>query len=666
VAAALAVLLLAGRAEYACCQDTPAKETIHFEAPLVRDAPAAPPAPPAPVPRPAPPPPDVPDPHFSIIKEPGQSYLPPPRDDGPPVLKRPLEPEPKPAPRPPAEALPLYEAPFFPPLGHAGPSGVLPREQQAGPHFVPVEDRWRIGFPAWQRYEEGAGPDADAPYRQGSKWDPFNQNVYKGDYPILGQHTFFVLTATSETLAEPRQNPVATTPFESTVRPGEAEFFGRPNQALFSQYLSLGLELFHGDAAFRPADWRVKLTPVFNVNYVDFDELAQVNPDVRRGTDRGRSYLALEEWFVETKLADLSPNYDFVSLRVGSQPFVSDFRGFIFADTNRAVRLFGNADSNRIQYNLAYFAQLEKDTNSELNTFHERHQQVLVANCFVQDFFFPGYTAQWNVVYNHDSPTFHFDQNDFLVRPDPVGTFTPHGLDVVYLGWTGDGHINNININHAAYWALGRDSHNNIANRAQDISAGMAALELSYDRDWMRFRGSVLYATGDDNVRNGHATGFDGILDNPNFAGGQFSYWQRQAIRLLGVNLVNRESFFPDLRSSKLEGQSNFVNPGLFLLNAGVDFDVTPKLRLINNINFLWFDTVEPLRVFTYQEHIDNFIGIDLSMGVEYRPFLSNNVIVTAGVAGLVPGEGFRNLYHNSQTSVDFLAAGFVDLVLRY
>jgi hypothetical protein len=584
----------------------------------------------------------------------------------PPALQPLPEVDREPAPSQPEPAAPWYQAPVDPPLGYAGPSGVLPLEEQADPHFVPVEDRWRIGFPEWNRYEKGSSPDADAPYQQGSPWDSFNQNVLKGDYPFLGQHTFFVLTATSRTLVEPRQTPIGTTAFESTARPAEAEFFGRPNQALFSQFFAVGLEVFHGDAAFRPVDWRVKVTPVFNVNYVDLEELAVVNPDVRRGTDRARSYLSLEEWFVETKLADLSPNYDFLSIRAGSQPFTSDFRGFIFSDINRGVRLFGNLDSNRQQFNLAYFAQLEKDTNSGLNTFHERHQQVLVANYYIQDFYFPGYTTQFSVTYNHDSPTFHFDQNDFLVRPDPVGTFTPHGLDVVYLGWTGDGHINRFNINHAAYWALGRDSHNNIANRGQDISAGMAALELSYDRDWMRFRASALYATGDENPRNNHATGFDGIFDDPNFAGGEFSYWQRQAIRLFGVNLVNQGSLFPDLRSSKIEGQSNFVNPGLLLLNAGVDFDITPKLRLINNVNFLWFDTVAPLQVFTYQQHIDNFIGIDLSMGVEYRPFLNNNVILTAGVAGLVPGEGFRDLFHNSQSSVDFLVAGFVDLVLRY
>jgi hypothetical protein len=588
-------------------------------------------------------------------------------DQEPSALKRPLElPAPRPAPPPTAVSEPYFLAPSDYPLGFTGPSGVLPRDIQTDPHFVPMEDRWRIGFPLWNRYAEGSTADADAPYQIGHWWDPYNENVLKGDYPILGQNTFFVLTAVSHTLYEPRQAPVATTPFESTSTPFKSEFFGRPNQNLFNQDFSTSFELFHGDAAFRPVDWRIKITPVFNINYVNFDEVAAVSPDVSRGTTRGRTYLSLNEWFAEVKLADLSPNYDFVSIRAGSQPFLSDFRGFIFSDINRGVRIFGNLDSNREQFNLIYFNQLEKDTNSELNTFENRYQQIVIANYYVQDFVFPGYTSQWSIHYNHDEPSFRFDTNGFLVRPDPVGVFTPHGLDIVYLGWTGDGHINRINVDNAFYLALGRDSLNPIANRGQDVCAEMAALELSYDRDWMRFRVSGLYASGDNNPNNGHATGFDSIQNDPNFAGSEFSYLGRQAIALFGVNLFNRESLFPDLRSSKIEGQSNFVNPGLILLNAGIDFDLTPKLRLITNINFDWFESVAVLRQFVFQQHIDDYIGIDLSVGCEYRPFLNNNVIVKAGVASLVPGEGFAELYDNSNNRVDLLVAGFIDVVLRY
>ena len=424
-----------------------------------------------------------------------------------------------------------------------------------------------MGFPEWDRYGLNHPPGEDYPYQKGHWWDPYNQNVLKGDYPIIGQHTFFVLSASLVSVLEPRLIPTATTPFESTTNPFSEAFFGRPNQYSNLNFLSMSLDFFHGDAAFRPVDWRVKVTPIFNFNYLTVEELSVINPDVTRGTTRARTYFALNEWFAETKIADLSPDYDFVSIRAGAQQFTSDFRGFIFSDLNRGVRLFGTENSNREQFNLVYFRQLEKDTNSGLNTFHDRHQDVIMANCFIQDFIFPGYTTEFSVHFDHDAPTFKFDNNNVLVRPDPVGVFHPHEVDVAYLGWAGEGHVNRLNVSHAFYWALGHDTLNPLANQPQEISAQMAALEVSYDRDWMCFRTSFFWASGDENINNRHATGFDAIFDNPQFAGGEFSYWQRQSIRLFGVNLVNRGSLLPDLRASKIQGQANFVNPGLYLAN---------------------------------------------------------------------------------------------------
>ena len=56
--------------------------------------------------------------------------------------------------------------------------------------------------------------------------------------------------------------------------------------------------------------------------------------------------------------------------------------------------MFGSFDNNRIQFNAAYFAQLEKDTNSGLNRFDRRQQNVYVANIFRQDFIRKG-GANW-------------------------------------------------------------------------------------------------------------------------------------------------------------------------------------------------------------------------------------------------------------------------------
>jgi len=51
------------------------------------------------------------------------------------------------------------------------------------------------------------------------------------------------------------------------------------------------------------------------------------------------------------------------------------------------------------------------------------------------------------------------------------------------------------------------------------------------------------------------------------------------------VALVNGDSLLPNLRSSKIQGQSNFVNPGIYILNFGADIDITPKMRGFININ---------------------------------------------------------------------------------
>lgn len=564
--------------------------------------------------------------------------------------------------------MPPLRWPVDPPTGYSGPSGIVPREEQTSSHFVPMEDRWRIGFPDWDRYGRDHPAMDEYPFDPGSRLDPYRQNVLKGDYPILGQHNFFTLTATEDMLLEARQVPTPTTPFESTADPNSEEFFGDPDQFFLQNNLVLSTDWVHGDGAFKPPDWRIRITQIFNINHFVADELGVVNPDVRKGTARTRFDYALEEWFLETKIADLGIAYDFVSVRAGSQPFVSDFRGFVFADTNRMVRLFGTRASNRDQFNLVFVDQAEKETNSFLNTFEDRHQNTYIANYYRQDFLWPGYTAQFSYHFNHDQASTKFDENEFLVRPAPAGVFAPHTINSHYLGWAGDGHINQINISHAFYWVLGKDDLNPIAGEEQNINAQMFALELSYSPDWLRFRASYLFASGDSNVQfgNHNATGFDAIFDNPNFAGGQFSYWQRQQIKLFGVELVNRFSLLPDLRATKTEGQQNFVNPGLQLFNLGVDGEITPKLRLIGNANFLWFNQTEVLRTFVFQEDIAARIGTDLSLGFEYRPRLNNNLLFIGGASCLLPGGGFRDLYKPLVGDVNTLSAGFLNAVLTY
>jgi Carboxypeptidase regulatory-like domain len=513
--------------------------------------------------------------------------------------------------------------------------------------FHPEPDRWSIGMPDWDRY----GIGGEHPYVQGSRWDPFNRNKLKGDVPIIGKQTFLILTATSDTFLDARRLPTPTD--VSSARPGSSDFFGKGNQIFLDQTFAFSFDLFHGDTSFRPVDWRIRITPVVSLNYLDVQELGVVNVDVRNGTTRLDSHLGLQEAFAEVKLHDLGPNYDFVSVRAGIQAFNSDFRGFLFVEEQPGVRLFGNLDSNRWQYNVAYFNFLEKNTNSGLNSMALRNQQVIIANAYRQDFLFPGYTAQLSVHYNKDDASIHYDDNGFLVRPAPIGAVfssgmvRPHSVHAAYLGWSGDGHIGPLNLTHTFYQAVGNDSFNAIAGKAVTINAQMAALELSYDRDWFRIKSSVFYASGSANPSSGRARGFDSIDDFPEFAGGIFSLWNRESIRLTGsgVALNPGDSLLPDLRSNKDEGQANFVNPGIFLANIGAEFDLTPKLRGFANVNYLRFERTETLEQILFQSPIHHSIGVDSSFGVRYRPPLTENISIAAGAAALVPDQGLRDIY---------------------
>ncbi len=591
------------------------------------------------------------------------------QDPNPSVLRDPLDPEE----RLPAvdEAVDLTSAfvglPGESPRGYSGPSSVLPRETQTTSRFEPVEDRWRLGLPNYDRYGKGHPVQDDYLGVEGTMWDPFNQNLLKGDYPIIGQHTFLRTTARSASLFEGRQLPTPTAPLVSTRNPATAVSLGSPNSYQFLQNDTVSFDLFHGNAAFKQPDWRVRLDTVFNMNHLVADVLGVASTDAGVGQSRFRTDLAFQEWFAEAKLMDTSAYYDFVSARVGSQSFTSDFRGFIFSDTNRGVRLFGTRMANQDQYNVVLFDQMEKDTNSNLNRIEkDRRQNTLIANYYRQDFVFPGYNVSASFHANHDAASRQVDLNGFQVRPDPVGIAIPHQVNSYYVGLASDGHIERVNVSSAAYYVFGRDQNNPIAGRPQDISAWMAALELSYDKDWMRFRTSYMFNSGDANPNNGRATGFDAIFANPNFAGSDFSYWGRQAIRLYGVELTNRQSLAPSLRNGKFQGQTNFVNPGLHLANVGVDADLTPKLRLVQNTNLLWFNQTEVLEKFLQLPKIRNFIGTDISLGTEYRPQHNNNIVLAGGFSTLVSGEGFQDLFQNLSGSINHPVAGFLETTFQY
>ncbi|MDB6025777.1 MAG: hypothetical protein JWM68_2000 [Verrucomicrobiales bacterium] len=582
------------------------------------------------------------------------------------------------------------------------------------PNATPVTNRWSVGFTPWRRYTSGK---TETPYQTATPelWHPYKQSILKGDVPIYGQDVFLNLTAGSQTEFETRRLP--TPSGVSAARANSAEFFGQSEQLSVQQNFSFAAELFKGETVFQPTHWTFRIEPVFNVNYIDVKEANAVSPDPRGDFDGGnptpgnggvvdpgdvgpiipttpapdnlsggshttrtRTHIALQDASFEYHLGDLSVNYDFFALKSGIQSFNSDFRGFIFNDANLGMRLFGNAQNNLYQYNVGIFEMLEKDTYSDLNTFRRRDQRVFVANLYRQDFLTKGYTAQLSFHANMDEGGLHYDENNVIARPAPIGTVMEHDVNAFYFGWAGDGHLGRLNINHAFYQVVGRDDFNGIAGRPTDINAQMFALELSYDHDWIRYKGSFFYASGDDNAEDGTATGFDSILDNANFTGGPFSYFVHQGFNLAGssVSLKTRNSLLPDLRTSKTEGQANFVNPGVIVLGVGTEMELTPKLRSFMNLNYLRFAETDTIKTVLLTDKIDGEIGLDLSVGIQYRPLLTDNIIISAGFGTLIPGKGYEDIYRrNTQPVVgygsnqtgkadDFLYSGLLAITFTY
>ncbi len=519
--------------------------------------------------------------------------------------------------------------------------------------YLPVPERWNLPLPEWDRY----GVRGDYPYVSGHWWDPYNQNRLKGDYPILGKRTFFNFTGISDSLLEGRNLPVPSG--VSTQRPGSERFFGRGGIYVPVTSIRTSLDLFRGDTVFRPIDWRVRFAPAYSGNFVNLSEYNGVNADVRRKDTRLDHHLGVQELFAEKKLFDIGHHYDFLSVRAGIQEFTSDFRGFIAVLEAPGVRVFGTLKSSRIEYNVAVFDTLEKDTNSGFNEPHRRRQQVYIANVYIQDFLAPGYTQSFSFHANDDRGELHYDTNGFLVRPAPIGVIGTNEVQAYYLGWAGNGHVGKWNVSHAFYQALGHETNNPIAAQRLDVNAQMGALELSIDKDWLRIKGATFIASGDGDPSDDRGRGFDAILDIPTFAGGPFSLWNRQGLRLAqtGTGIKSPVSLLPTLRTNKDEGQPNFVNPGVFILNGAADFELTPKLRAFVTTSYIRFLKTEQMEALLFQEKVRPNAGVDYGGGASYRPPLSDNIVIIGGIQAMKLGQGLKDIYERSHLFSIFVNA---------
>lgn len=515
---------------------------------------------------------------------------------------------------------------------------------------VPVPDRWRI-------------VDSLPGYKQ-NIFDPYHRSPLKADEPVY-KDWFFNVGLFSDSVYESRDVPAAVGS-SSTLNPGEYDVFGRTRQNFFSQTVGAEFVYYKGDTVFKPPEWEFRFTPVVNLNYLSGSELQEVNVNPNNGTTRTEGFFGVQALFADKHLRNVSERFDFDSLRLGIQPISSDFRGFLFQDDQPGVRLFGTRDNNVFQYNIAYFRLLEKDVNSGLNDLDRplRHDDVVLTNLYWQDMPIKGFTSQATIIYNRDREgnSEYYDANGFIERPESLGIEKLRNYDVVYFGYNGDGHFGRWNLTASAYYATGHESSGTFVFAPDQISAWFGAFELSRDFDWIRPRLSFLYGSGDKNPYDKKATGFDAIVENPQFAGADTSYWIRQAVPLVGgggVTLSGRNGILDDLRSGP-DGQSNFTNPGIVLAGIGADMDVLPSLRVSVNLNDLSFVDTAVIEVARNQGGVSKHIGEDVSVSLVYRPLMSQNVVLRTSYAKLLTASGYGALFPDTKPGYFLMNVLFV------
>ena len=467
----------------------------------------------------------------------------------------------------PAEAPPPVEAPPPPlapgePTGYAGKLlGGQPSPIETSPDFVPISDRWRLGLPNWNRYER----PIEAPYVTGKWWDPYNQNVIKGDFPIFGQNIFMNLSAINDTLFEARRIPTASS--VSAADPDSADVFGGGDQLFLSQNFILSFELFKGDTAFRPRDWAFRLTGVYNFNYLTTKENGAVNIDVREGIARDEDSPACRSSSSSTTSAISRPNYDFLSTRAGDPGVHQRLPGLHLhrQQPRRPVVRQPGLQPRAVQRRVLPAAGEGHEQRAQYPVRHarpaRRHRQLLPPG--LPHPRLHGSRAASTTCTTRAATT--STRTGSSCGPAVVGTPPIHTIDAVYLGLTGDGHIGPVQRDPRLLPGA-RPRHRTTPSR-QAATISTPRWPRSSSR-WTSTgcgpKFSFFWASGDDKPHDGRGRGFDSILDNPNFAGGGFSYWVRQGIGLptSGLELTGRQQPSAGAAQQQDRGAAELHQPG--------------------------------------------------------------------------------------------------------
>jgi len=437
-----------------------------------------------------------------------------------------------------------------------------------------------------------------------SRWNPYQQNPLKGDFPIFGDTGFL------EVFARVNSN---------------TKYFRKPGTGfdpddIEKNNVFLGFEIKKDEDTFHPSPLKFRMLGNFQA----------VSPSALTGVVSEKG--TLQEAVVTVRLFEVGGNFNLSFFEGGLRNFRSDLNGLIFNDTLEEGRIFGEFRKNLWRYSVAVGHTLPKDPASKLVSFNKdlpNTNQLIGAIAVQRDDLVPGWNAEFSLHANQDRRA--------------------ADLDVEYAGVAFFGHVGRFIVQPAVYYAFGQDDLNPVSGSQQDISAYLGFLDVRYPTDFAVWRVGALYASGDSDPSDGNAGGFDSISDSVNVFGGPGSIFVGDQIALPGGQVViNANSALPSLRGAG--GRSNFVNPGIFVQNVGADFVLTPKVSATANVNHVSFVDTAVLGA-----GIDKDAGLEGNIGVRWRPLLNENFVVEGAAAYLKPGDGLKSLIGNDSAYSVFI-----------
>ena len=486
------------------------------------------------------------------------------------------------------------------------------------PDIIADADRWRRLEP------QGLGLAPRSPL-----YDPYAPNMLKGDYPLFGDKVFFAGAATVDLFTDVKRN----LDYFQNNRIRNVPFY---DHNWFNQITSvLAAEIFHGDTVFAPKDWSIKVSGVGRWRCGDLNAT-----DFGCGDD-----YRLLETFGEVKLFEIGNTFDPTSIRVGLQAFNSDFFGFIYNDAQPGARLFSEIARNQFKTNFAFFERLNQEKLSALKEFKLRDHRIGVVSFQWDDFIFPGFNFLPSFVWSNDRAP---------------GVLAGGTVDAFYLGFTTNGRIGRVNVNSAFYYVTGTTAHNTPNLKTQPIEAEFVFAQVAYPIEYWNPRFAIGWASGDPNKRDNVAQGFDSAFDNVNFGGGQFSYLFGEKIQLGATTVLRGNSIFPSLRGANATSQ--YVNPGVLAMNAGVDVAITPRVTAEANYNYVRFDNTATLTANTKFKgrDVSKEVGQEFNGGLTWKPLLNEQLILFSGGAIFFPEGAVKDLFGDGMRAYKFILRAIV------